>query len=115
MKLEIPLTLLLALALTGCQKQQAEDAKPDAGIAAQFEKSDAVIGAYLDKLDSPETPQGEKAQIICKDYPAEYKTNYMPALLQLAPKDYTEDKLATDLEIALDYYKDKFKISCEKA
>lgn len=115
MKLEIPLTLLLALALTGCQKQQAEDAKPDANIAAQFEKSDAVIGAYLDKLDSPETPKGEKAQILCKDYPAEYKTNYMPALLQLAPKDYTEDKLATDLEIALDYYKDKFKISCEKA
>lgn len=92
--------LHVALVFTGCQKQQAEDAKPDSAIAAQFEKSDAVIGAYLDKLDSSETPKGEKTQILCKDYPAEYKTNYMPALSNWRLKITRRIKLATDLEIS---------------
>ncbi|CAM2994694.1 hypothetical protein [Acinetobacter celticus] len=99
-------TLLLSLAITGCQKQQAEDTK------TQFEKSDAVIGKYLDQLDDPNTAQDTRIQILCKDYPQEYKTNYMPALLKLSPADYTEEKLLKDLEIALNYYKDNFKIEC---
>nr|WP_228200416.1 hypothetical protein [Acinetobacter sp. WCHAc010034] len=106
------MALPLTLFFTGCQKQQAEDAKPDAAIVAQFEKSDAVIGAYLDKLDSPETPQGEKAQILCRDYPAEYKTKYMPALLVLSPGEYTEANLLADLKSVLDYYKNKSAIKC---
>ena len=104
--------LLLTLLFTGCQKQQAEETKPDPAITAQFEKSDAVIGKYLDQLDDPNTAQDARIQILCKDYPQEYKTNYMPALLKLSPTDYTEEKLLKDLEIALDYYKDNFKIEC---
>ena len=105
-------TLLLSLAFTGCQKQQAEDTKANDSVTTQFEKSDAVIGKYLDQLDDPNTAQDTRIQILCKDYPQEYKTNYMPALLKLSPADYTEEKLLKDLEIALDYYKDNFKIEC---
>ena len=112
MKKIILTTLLLSLAITGCQKQQAEDTKANDSVTAQFEKSDAVIGKYLDQLDDPNTAQDARIQILCKDYPKEYKTNYMPALLKLSPADYTEEKLLKDLEIALDYYKDNFKIEC---
>lgn len=105
-------TLLLTLLFTGCQKQQAEDAKTDPAITAQFEKSDAVIGAYLDKLESLETSKKEKTQILCKDYPAEYKTKYMPALLVLSPGEYTEANLLADLKSVLDYYKNKSAIKC---
>ena len=112
MKKIILTTLLLSLAITGCQKQQAEDTKSNDSVTTQFEKSDAVIGKYLDQLDDPNTAQDTRIQILCKDYPQEYKTNYMPALLKLSPTDYTEEKLLKDLEIALDYYKDNFKIEC---
>lgn len=112
MKTIILSVLLITLTITGCQKQQAEDPKENSTATAQFEKSDAIIGTYLDKLDSPETPQDEKTKILCVDYPAEYKTNYMPALLKLQPNEYTEVKLLADLKSALDYYKKKFVIKC---
>lgn len=55
--------LLLSLAITGCQKQP-EDAKTSKTAnpveKAQFEKSDAIINTYLDKLDSAETLQAER-------------------------------------------------------
>lgn len=108
-------TLLLTLAIIGCQKQP-EDTKTSNGAdpvaKAQFEKSDAIINTYLDKLDSADTPQTERTQILCKDYPAEYKTNYMPALLRLSPTEYTRAKLLKDLDIALDYYKKKDNVQC---
>lgn len=109
-------TLLLTLAITGCQKepdQSASTGTPDPVAKAEFEKSDAIINTYLDKLDSAETPQAERVQILCKDYPTEYKTNYMPALLRLSPTEYTRAKLLKDLEIALDYYKKKDNIECQ--
>ncbi|MGC3818611.1 hypothetical protein [Acinetobacter sp. G11] len=109
--------LLLTLAITGCQKQPEQTTPSDPGktnpvAKAQFEKSDAIINTYLDKLDSAETPQTERTQILCKDYPAEYKTNYMPALLKLSPTEYTRAQLLKDLDIALDYYKKKDNIQC---
>ncbi len=115
MKTKILTTLLLTLAFTGCQKQP-EDTKPpkatDSVVKAQFEKSDAIINKYLDQLESPNTTTEEKTRILCKDYPDEYKTNYMPALLRLAAKDYTSSKLLKDLDIALDYYKKKDNVQC---
>jgi len=105
-------TLLLTLLFTGCQKQQSEETKPDPALTAQFEKSDALISTYLDKLESLETPNEEKTQILCKDYPMEYKTKYMPALVGLSPGEYTEANLLADLKSALDYYKNKFAIKC---
>ncbi|WP_034590194.1 hypothetical protein [Acinetobacter variabilis] len=53
MKISLFIIALLALAITGCQKQQADvSAEPDPAVKAQFEKSDARLSAYLDKLDS---------------------------------------------------------------
>ena len=115
MKTRIFTTLLLTLSITGCQKQPEEAAasrNPDPVAKVQFEKSDAIISTYLDKLDSAETPQAERTQILCKDYPTEYKTNYMPSLLRLSPTEYTRAKLLKDLDIALDYYKKKDSIKC---
>ncbi|OTG70048.1 hypothetical protein B9T38_13585 [Acinetobacter sp. ANC 4218] len=115
MKTKILSTLLLTLAITGCQKQPDQSAStgtPDPTAKAQFEKSDTIINTYLDKLDSAETQQAERTQILCKDYPTEYKTNYMPALLKLSPTEYTQAKLLKDLDMALDYYKKKDSIKC---
>ncbi len=115
MKTKIFSTLLLILSITGCQKQPDQSAStstPDPVAKAQFEKSDAIINTYLDKLDSAETPQVKRIHILCKDYPTEYKTNYMPALLKLSPTEYTRAQLLKDLDIALDYYKKKDNVQC---
>ncbi len=112
MKIKILSTLLITLTITGCQKQQAENPTENRTAKTQFEKSDVIIGNYLDRLDNPNTPKAEQINIICKDYPAEYKNHYMPALLQLQPHDYTETKLLNDLDMAVNYYKEKLNIGC---
>ena len=106
--------LLLAVTLTGCQKQpkQVPESPSYKATKATFEQSDKKIGEFLDQLDSPETSQEARTQILCKDYPAEYKNEYMPALLQLEPHAYTQGKLLAELKSALDYYKNKFEIKC---
>lgn len=89
MKPQILTTLHLTLFITSCQKKPDPSASTDTTdplAKAQFENSDAIISTYLDKLDSAETPYEEKVQIICKDYSAEYKAYYIPALLKLSPK-----------------------------
>ncbi|WP_180113471.1 hypothetical protein [Acinetobacter sp. YH12073] len=115
MKTKILTPLLLTLAITGCQKQPEDNKTSKAAdpvAKAQFEKSDGIINKYLDQLESPNTTIEEKTRILCKDYPDEYKTNYMPALLRLAAKDYTRSQLLKDLDIALDYYKKKDNVQC---
>ena len=115
MKTKIFTTLLLTLSITGCQKEPDQSASTnttDPIAKSQFEKSDAIINKYLDQLESPNTTTEEKTKILCKDYPDEYKTNYMPALLKLAAKDYTRSQLLKDLDIALDYYKKKDNVQC---
>ena len=118
MKTKILTTTLFLITLTGCDNQSKVAEVPnseetDSSIAnAQFEKSDKRINKYLDQLDDPNTAQDARIQILCKDYPAEYKTNYMPSLLKLSPGEYTEDKLLSDLESALDYYKKKDNVQC---
>lgn len=109
--------LLLAL-LVGCDKEpsmpgKSDSADTDKSIAkTQFEQADKKIGSYLDKLDYPQTSQKERIQILCTDYPTLYKTKYMPALLKLQPKDFTQKKLLVDLDSALNYYKSKAQIKC---
>src|SRR5690606_9174573 len=113
MKLPICLSTFLVLTLTGCQKQQADvSSEPDPTIKAQFEQSDNRLSAYLDQLDSSIMSIEERTRILCKDYPKEYKTYYMPALLKLAPKEYTEPGLLKDLDNALNFYKIKANIQC---
>ena len=111
MKTKILITTLLLITLTGCNKQSASEPHNTA-VATKFEQSDKKIGEFLGQLDSPETSQEARVQILCKDFPAEYKSEYMPALLQLEPKQYTQSKLLAELKSALDYYKNKFEIKC---
>ena len=114
MKIRILITTLL-ITLAGCDKQPEQiSLKPSTNqtITAQFDQSDEKISKYLDQLDDPNTTQDARTQILCKDYPTEYKTNYMPALMKLSPGEYTEGKLIKDLDIALDYYKNSFEIKC---
>ena len=115
MKTKILITTLLLITLTGCNKQPeqaAASAPHNAAVTAKFEQSDKKIGEFLDQLDNPETSQEARTQILCKDYPAEYKNEYMPALLQLEPHAYTQGKLLAELKSALDYYKNRFEIKC---
>lgn len=112
MKTKLTIAMLLAISITGCQKQQTEAPKIDDAIKVHFEKSDDQIGKYLAKLDNPNIVQSEKIQIVCKDFPAEYTNNYVPALLKLQPKNYTEPGLLKDLKITVDYYKEKNDIRC---
>lgn len=103
------LLILLFAMLAGCDKSSVVESKID--YNAQMEKSDTLIGTYLDKLDSTNTPLKEKEKILCESYQAEYKQNYMPALLATS-KDYSEDKLLSDLKAATDFYKEKLGIKC---
>lgn len=101
--------ILIVAIVAGCEESSVVESKID--YQAQFEKSDALIGTYLDKLDSSSTPLKDKEKILCKRYPDEYKQKYMPALLATS-KDYKEDKLLNDLKTATDYYREKLGIKC---
>lgn len=119
-KLKILSFIFFATILTACQQPNDEMAAAESQNAdlateqatQQFEQSDAQINQYLDVLDAQSTSIKEKTQVLCHDYPHEYKTNYMPAMLKLAAQDYTQDKMLNDLKIAQDYYKEKLKIEC---
>lgn len=116
MKIKVITAVLLFTMLTGCDNlpEQAEAAvqSNDPTITAQFELSDEKIGEFLDQLDDPNTTQDVRILIICKDYPSEFKANYMSALLKLSPTAYTREKLLKDLDVALDYYIKKDNVKC---
>lgn len=103
--------LLLSLAFTGCQKQPAKDVDPIATTTA-FENSDNILSKYLEKLDSEFTTQDARVKILCRDYPHEYKKNYMPNLLKLSPGEYSESMLLADMDLVLDHYKNISSIQC---
>lgn len=115
MKIRILATTLFLITLSGCAKQPEQallEPSTNQTITAQFENSNDKLHQFLDQLDDPNTPQGVRIQILCKDYSPEYRTNYMPSLMKLSPGEYTESKLIKDLDIALDYYKKKDNIQC---
>src|SRR5690606_21452159 len=91
------ITLLLSLAFTGCQKQQASNVDLDAVMTA-LEKSDSILGVYIEKLDSEFTTQDVKVKIVCRDYPHEYQTNYAPNMLKLN-SNYTESAMLADMDL----------------
>ena len=109
---------IISLIITACQKQPEQAATPepsnDPALTVRFEQADQKISVFLDQLDDPNTSQERRAQIICKDYPAVYKNEYMPALLKLSPSEYTEPQLLQDMKIALDYYVQKDKVICKE-
>lgn len=87
-------------------KQQADvSAELDPAVKAQFEQSDARLSAYLDKLDSSTISLEERTHILCEDYPKEYKTHYMPALIKLMPQEYDEQELLKDLKMRSTFIK----------
>lgn len=104
-------TLLLSLAFTGCQKQPDEGVDPIA-TATAFENSDNILSKYLEKLDSEFTTQEVRVKILCRDYPHEYKNNYMPNLLKLSAGEYSETVLLADMDLVLDHYKQTSNIQC---
>lgn len=115
MKIKLLAITLFVITLTGCDKQAEPPTSKQSEnptITAQFEQSDEKISKFLDQLDDPNTSQEVRKQILCRDYPKEYKENYMPALMELSPGEYTEGKLIKDLDIALDYYKKKDNVQC---
>ncbi|WP_302699648.1 hypothetical protein [Acinetobacter variabilis] len=105
------ITLLLSLAFTGYQKQQAADVDLDA-VTTALEKSDNILGVYIEKLNSEFTTQDVRIKIICRDYPREYQKNYMTNLLKLSPGEYSEATLLADMDVVLDHYKEIDAIQC---
>ena len=112
MKIKIHLTLALLAILSGCSKQESAPPVTDTDTSARFEKLDAIINGYLDKLDDPKTALTERKQILCIDYPNVYNKEYAPLLLKHFPDEFTQAKLDKDLKLALDYYKGKDNIKC---
>lgn len=104
------LLILLLAVMAGCEKDSGVGSKID--YKAQFEKSDALIGRYLDKLDSSSTPPKVKEKILCESYPNEYKQNYMPALLKISSDQYTEETLLRDFEAVISFYEKALVINC---
>jgi hypothetical protein len=103
--------LLLSLAFTGCEKQLSEDIDPITTTTA-LENSDNILSKYIEKLDSEFTTQDVRIKILCRDYPREYKKNYIPNLLKLSPSEYSEAALLADMDLVLDHYKEKDAIQC---
>ena len=106
------------LSISACDKKteealSAEREKANFTATTKFNQSDRAISKYLDQLDNSNASKQTLTQILCHDFPTEYKNNYMPALLELEPKDYTPEKLLEDLDIALTYYKGKLHIECD--
>lgn len=100
----------MSMLFVGCNKQP--EVKSDKAQES-FEVVDNKISAYMDTLDNPDTPKEEQTRVLCKDYPELYESQYVPALLRLAPKDYTKEKLMSDLKVSTDYYSQKLNILCD--
>lgn len=110
MKIRILSLGLISILFVGCNKQpevKSEQAQES------FEVVDNKISEYMDILDNPDTPKQEQTRVLCKDYPNLYESKYIPTLLKLAPKDYSKEKLMSDLKISTDYYAEKLDINCQ--
>ena len=80
---------LIAILFTGCNKQPEVKSEK---AQESFESVDNKISEYMDILDNPDTPKQQQTQVLCEDYPKLYESKYIPALLKVAPKDYTKEK-----------------------
>lgn len=101
--------LILSFTITGCQKQLT-NSEVDAAATA-LEKSEKILGVYIDKLESEFTDERLRVQILCKDYPGEYEKNYVPNMLKLS-SEYTESELLRDMNATLDHYRRNENIQC---
>ncbi|EPG39663.1 hypothetical protein [Acinetobacter colistiniresistens] len=79
----------------------------------QFDLIDQQINVLMDILDSPQTERAKLIKVLCHDYPEIFEKQYIPALLKLASKEYTEKQLRNELELVMSYYEHKLLIRCE--
>ncbi|MBJ8478406.1 hypothetical protein I6M70_03355 [Acinetobacter pittii] len=98
--------------LVSCTKQVENKALPPS-VEAQFMSSDQEIGKMLEDLNNQNVPLQRKREILCKTYPEVYKKRYMPALLKLTPKVYTEEILLRDFEAVISFYEKAFLVNCD--
>lgn len=110
------IALLITYAFTGCQKQPEESdttipSGKDSADVIKFEIANQKIGHFLEQLDDPETPLELRKKLICKNYPAVYYKEYVPALIELSP-EYTSEELKSDLNKVLKFYKEKNNVQC---
>ncbi|MCH7306161.1 MULTISPECIES: hypothetical protein [Acinetobacter] len=110
MKIRILSLGLISILFIGCNKQPEVKSEK---AQESFEVVDNKISEYMDILDNPDTPKQEQTRVLCKDYPNLYESKYIPALLKLAPKDYSKEKLMSDLKVSTDYYAEKLDINCQ--
>lgn len=97
--------------LVSCTKQVENKSLPPS-VEAQFMSSDQEIGKMLDDLNNQNVPLQRKREILCNTYPEVYKKQYVPALLNLTPKAYTEEILLRDFEAVISFYEKAFVINC---
>lgn len=109
MKIITFIALLLSFTVTGCQ--QSQDTIDIDEVTIALEKSENILGTYIEKLDSEFIVKDVRAQIICKDYPYEYTQNYIPNMLKLS-SEYTKSDLLRDMNTTLDYYRSIENIQC---
>lgn len=110
MKIRILSLGLISILFVGCNKQPEVKTEK---AQESFEVVDNKISKYMDILDNPDTPKQEQTRVLCKDYPNLYESKYIPTLLKLAPKDYSKEKLMSDLKVSTDYYAEKLNIVCK--
>lgn len=102
---------LSLVVLISCTKQAESKALPPS-VEAQYMSADKEIGKMLDDLENRNIPLQRKQEILCNTYPDVYKKRYMPALLKLSPKVYTEETLLRDFEAVISFYKKTFVVNC---
>lgn len=111
MKTKIILLTILTTVFAGCDKQP-EQKPTKSEIQSQYDVADQKIEKFLDVLDDPNADKEQQTKILCEDYPKVYELDYMPALLNISPQDYTKEKLLSDFKVASEYYKEKLGIKC---
>lgn len=99
------------LVLVSCTKEVENKTLPSS-VEAQFKSADQQIGKMIDDLNNQNVPLDRKMEILCNTYPEVYKKQYIPALLKLSPKVYTEEILLRDFEVVISFYKKTFVVNC---
>ncbi|MDO7428246.1 hypothetical protein Q5X64_01145 [Acinetobacter baumannii] len=108
----LSLCLMISLSLVGGCSKDIEIKPLPTSVEEQFIKASQQINKMLDALENPEVVLNVKREILCKTYPEVYKKQYMPALLMLSPKVYTEETLLRDYEAVIRFYKKTFVVNC---
>lgn len=107
---------LILIFSAACQdKQQPETAKQEKIKQAgqKFDSADQKLSQILDKIESSETDPDTRKQLVCHEYPVIYKEQYMPALLELSPEQFSKDSLLSDYDFVEKDFKERYNIQCD--